>query len=73
MNKKIRIVFGALLCVFGVMFFILPGSIFVLILGLLMLSFDFPKARKVLAVCQKTMATSARKLDRFLLDRKSRN
>ncbi|MFT6284493.1 MAG: hypothetical protein ACJAXM_000965 [Arenicella sp.] len=70
MKKKLRIVFGALLAIFGVVFFILPGSIFVLLLGLLMLSYDVPQARNWLRTCQNVMSKSARKLDKMILERK---
>ena len=73
MKKKLRIAFGALLAAFGVIFFILPGSMFVLLLGLLMLSYDVPKARDWLRTCQNTMSKSARKLDKMILDRKLKN
>ena len=70
MKKKLRIAIGALLAIFGVVFFILPGSIFVLLLGLMLLSYDVPKARGWLRICQKSMSKSARKLDKIILDRK---
>jgi len=70
MKKKIRIALGALLALLGVVFFILPGSMFVLLLGLLMLSYDVPKAKQWLRACQKIMSKSARKLDKIMLDRK---
>jgi uncharacterized membrane protein YbaN (DUF454 family) len=70
MKKRLRITLGALLAIFGVVFFILPGSIFVLLLGLVMLSYDVPKAREWLRTCQKAMSKSARKLDKIILDRK---
>ncbi|WP_339722399.1 tellurium resistance protein TerC [uncultured Paraglaciecola sp.] len=70
MKKKIRITLGSLLAIFGVVFFILPGSIFVLLLGLVMLSYDVPKARQWLRICQNAMSKSARKLDKIILDRK---
>ena len=70
MKKKLRIAFGSLLAIFGVVFFILTGSIFILLLGLVMLSYDVPKARDWLRTCQKAMAKSARKLDKIILDRK---
>ena len=70
MKKKLRIAFGALLAIFGVVFFILPGSIFALILGLLMLSYDVPQARYWLRTCQKMMSKSAQKLDKMILERK---
>jgi hypothetical protein len=73
MKKKLRIAFGGLLALFGVVFFILPGSIFVLLLGLLMLSYDVPKARDWLRTCQNAMSKSARKLDKIIQDRKLRS
>lgn len=73
MKKKIRIALGGVLAIFGVVFFILPGSMFVLLLGLIMLSYDVPKARGWLRTCQNVMAKSARKLDKLILDRKLRS
>ena len=73
MKKKLRLALGGLLALFGVVFFILPGSIFVLLLGLLMLSYDVPKARDWLRTCQNIMSKSARKLDKIILDRKLRS
>ena len=70
MNKKFCILFSALLAMFGVVFFVLPGSILVLLLGLFMLSYDLPKARSWLRACQNLMSKSARKLDKIILDRK---
>jgi hypothetical protein len=49
--------------------FILPGSILVLLVGLLMLSYDVPKARDWLRTCQKVMSKSASKLDKLILDK----
>jgi hypothetical protein len=72
MKKTIRITLGFALTAFGIVFFILPGSIFALILGLFLLSFDFPIARRWLKLCQNTMSTSARKIDSLLLKRKLR-
>jgi uncharacterized membrane protein YbaN (DUF454 family) len=70
MKKNCRIAIGALLTMFGLIFFVLPGSIFVLLSGLLMLSYDVPKARNWLLTCQKLMSKSARKLDKIILDKK---
>ncbi|MGJ8680704.1 PGPGW domain-containing protein [Paraglaciecola sp.] len=70
MKKKLRVTFGCICAAFGVIFFILPGSMFILILGLVMLSYDFPTARNLLKKCQNSMSNSARKLDRYLLNRK---
>lgn len=73
MKKKFRIALGSILALFGVVFFILPGSMFVLLLGLMMLSYDIPKARDWLRLCQNAMSKSARKLDTFILNRKFKN
>ncbi len=72
MGKTIRIGLGSLMVAAGVIFFILPGSILFLLGGLLMLSYDVPRARNWLKVCQNNMATGARKLDRYILNRKLR-
>jgi hypothetical protein len=69
MKKKLRIALGGLLAIFGVVFFILPGSILVLLVGLLMLSYDVPKARDWLRTCQNVMSKSASKLDKLILDK----
>jgi hypothetical protein len=72
MKKKLRIALGGLLAIFGVVFFILPGSILVLLVGLLMLSYDVPKARDWLRTCQNVMSKSASKLDKLILDKRLR-
>ena len=72
MKKKLRIALGGLLAIFGVVFFIVPGSILVLLAGLLMLSYDVPKARDWLRTCQKVMSKSASKLDKLILDKRLR-
>ncbi|TDF41421.1 tellurium resistance protein TerC [Alteromonadaceae bacterium M269] len=72
MKKKLRIITAVLAISFGVIFFILPGSILFVIGGLMLLSIDFPAARKWLKKCQNSMSRSARWLDRFLLTRKFR-
>ena len=69
MKKKLRIALGGLLAIFGVVFFIIPGSILVLLVGLLMLSYDVPKARDWLRTCQNVMSKSASKLDKLILDK----
>jgi uncharacterized protein YqgC (DUF456 family) len=73
MHKKLRIAVGSILAFVGIVFFILPGSMFILLLGLMMLSYDIPKAREWLRWCQSAMSRSARKLDAFLLKRKLKN
>lgn len=72
MGKTIRIGLGTIMVAAGVIFFILPGSILFLVGGLLMLSYDVPRAREWLRVCQNNMASGARKLDRYLLNRRLR-
>ncbi|GAB2701535.1 tellurium resistance protein TerC [Aliiglaciecola sp. 3_MG-2023] len=72
MKKTIRIALGAVLSAVGIVFAILPGSILFLIGGLVLLSYDIPFARKCLAKCQNSMSVNARRLDRFLLNRKYR-
>jgi hypothetical protein len=71
-KKHIRIGIGSILVFIGVVFFILPGSMFLLLLGLMTLSYDVPKANDWLKVCQRSMSRSARKLDSYLLNRKLR-
>ena len=46
MGKTFRIGLGSILVAAGVIFFILPGSILFLLGGLLMLSYDVPRARE---------------------------
>ncbi len=72
MTKTFRVSLGAILAIIGVVFFILPGSILFLIGGLLLLSYDLPQARSMLARCQRSMSKGARRLDRFMLNRKLR-
>ncbi|MBN7824580.1 tellurium resistance protein TerC [Bowmanella dokdonensis] len=68
--KTVRIVLGTLLAIFSVVLSILPGSILFLLAGLMLLSVDFPLARRYLKHCQKIMQTGARRFDRYLLNRK---
>ena len=70
--KKIRLTIGGILVAGGVIFAILPGSILFLLSGLVLLSYDWPRARGWLKRCQNTMSHSARKIDRYLLARKLR-
>ncbi|MBU2878271.1 MULTISPECIES: tellurium resistance protein TerC [Aliiglaciecola] len=72
MKKAIRITIGAVLSAVGIVFAILPGSILFLISGLMLLSYDIPLARKCLQKCQNSMSVTARRLDRYLLNRKYR-
>ncbi|BCO19363.1 tellurium resistance protein TerC [Alteromonas sp. McT4-15] len=70
--RTIRLTLGALLLVSGIVLTLLPGSILLVISGLVLLSYDWPRARTWLKYSQRTMTTGARKLDRFLLMRKLR-
>lgn len=70
LNKPARMTLGVLGVFIGTVFFILPGSILFLIAGLFLLSFDVPIAKTWLKKSQKMMSTGARKLDKYLLNRK---
>jgi Mg2+/citrate symporter len=72
MKKRLRTTVAILAIIIGVVFAILPGSILFLIGGLMLLSIDYPIARKWLKKCQNSMSKTARKLDRLLLRRKLR-
>jgi uncharacterized protein YjeT (DUF2065 family) len=72
MYKNLRLAFGSVLVLAGIVFFILPGSILMVLGGLMLLSYDVPQARNWLKVCQRSMSQSARKLDTFILNRKLR-
>ncbi|AGP85490.1 integral membrane protein TerC [Alteromonas mediterranea U4] len=56
----------------GIVLTLLPGSILLVVGGLMLLSYDWPRARGWLKYSQKTMTTGARKIDRFLLMRRLR-
>ncbi|WP_166425515.1 tellurium resistance protein TerC [Paraglaciecola sp. 20A4] len=71
--KKIRIGLGALLLLAGIVLFIIPGSMFLVLGGLLLLSVDVPLARIWLKRCQSAMSRSSAKLDRLILNRKLRS
>ena len=72
MLKVFRITFGALLAIAGVVLTIIPGSSLLVLVGLVVLSYDVPKARVWLKVVQGSMQRGAKKLDTFLLARKLR-
>jgi len=72
-HKNIRMALGSVLAVAGIVFFILPGSILFLLGGLLLLSYDFPRARVWLKSCQRAMSGSAQKIDRLIRARKLRS
>jgi len=69
-KKTARTVLGTTLVVVGIVFTILPGSILLVLGGLIMLSVDNPKARKLLAMAQSSMSKSARRLDAVMVKRK---
>lgn len=68
--KLFRLTFGGLLFISGILLTLIPGSMLLVIAGLMLLSYDWPRARGWLKYSQATMSTSARKLDRFMLVRK---
>lgn len=70
--RIVRLTLGAILFIGGIVLTLLPGSILLVVGGLMLLSYDWPRARGWLKYSQKTMATGARKIDRFLLMRKLR-
>ena len=72
MNKQMRMVLGFIGVFIGTVLFILPGSIFFLLAGLVLLSVDFPLAKTWLRRTQRYMTRGASKLDRYLLARKYR-
>lgn len=68
--KAIRLTLGGLLFAIGIIFTLLPGSILFVLGGLMLLSYDLPRARGWLAFFQKSMSRGARRVDRFMLNRK---
>jgi len=53
--RIVRITLGAILFIGGIVLTLLPGSILLVIGGLVLLSYDWPKARSWLKYSQKTM------------------
>ncbi len=70
--KYIRITVGSLLVILGLILTIIPGSSFILLAGLVLVSVDYTPARKLLVAIQKSMSLGARKIDKLLLRRKYR-
>ena len=68
--KSVRTVTGITLCLVGIIFTIIPGSILFVLAGLFLLSYDYPLARKWLTKCQNMMASGARKLDKWLINQR---
>lgn len=70
--RVLRLTLGAILFLGGIVLTLLPGSILFVVAGLVLLSYDWPRARGWLKYSQRTMTSGARKVDRFLLLRKLR-
>lgn len=70
--RIVRLTLGVILFIGGIVLTLLPGSILLVVGGLVLLSYDWPKARSWLKYSQKTMTSGARRIDRFLLMRKLR-
>lgn len=70
--KLVRLILGGILFIGGIILTLLPGSILLVIGGLVLLSYDWPRARGWLKISQNMMASSARRIDRVLLMRKFR-
>ena len=70
--KIVRLTLGGILFFGGIILTLLPGSILLVIGGLVLLSYDWPRARGWLKISQNMMTSSARRIDRVLLMRKFR-
>jgi uncharacterized membrane protein YbaN (DUF454 family) len=71
MKKIIITIAGGLLTLLGLIFVVLPGPSFIfLIPGLMILSLEYPQAKKWLRVAQKMMKKSAQWLDKQFSKRK---
>lgn len=70
--KHIRTIVGSLLCIIGVVLTIIPGSSLVILAGLVLISMDYPAVRTWLGHVQKSTARAARKVDKWILQRKLR-
>ena len=70
--KIVRLTLGGILFIGGIILTLLPGSILLVIGGLVLLSYDWPRARGWLKISQNMMASSARRIDLVLLMRKFR-
>ena len=71
MKKLLITIVGGTLVFFGLLFIILPGpSIFLLLPGLVLLSFEYPIAKKWLKSLQKIIRKGAVMLDRAILRKK---
>lgn len=67
MKKMINHIAASLFLALGCIFMIVPGpSLVFFILGLLLLAFYYPWARRYLAKCQKALTTSCNFLDKKL-------
>lgn len=68
--KTFRTIIGMTLCIVGIIFTIIPGSILLVLAGLILLSYDYPMARRWLKSVQNVVSVGARKLDSWLLNRR---
>ncbi len=71
MKKIIITIAGGLLTLLGLIFVVLPGPSFIfLIPGLMILSLEYPQAKRWLRIAQSMMKKSAQWLDKQLSKRK---
>ena len=70
--KLFRAAAAIALIFLGIIFTVLPGSTILVLIGLALLSVDFPHAKRFLVMTQRAVARTARKLDLILLKRKYR-
>mgnify|MGYP001132345675 CR=1 FL=1 len=72
MVRKAALSAGGIFCLFlGVIFFIIPGpSLIFFVLGLFLLSFEYPKARKYLRKAQHMLTKSCAWLDQKIMEMK---
>ncbi len=70
MKKLTRISIGGVLVLVGFIFFIVPGSILLVIAGLMFLSIDIPIAKTWLRKSQNVAQQGARRIDKWLVRRK---
>ena len=73
MKKAIVTISGCLFALIGLIFMIVPGpGLPFILLGLVILSFEYPLAKVWLKKCQRLMRKSAKWLDAQILKRKYR-
>ncbi|AWL12100.1 hypothetical protein HMF8227_01626 [Saliniradius amylolyticus] len=72
MKRTFKLGLGAVLFILGTVFFFIPGTILLQVIGLFLLASEWSPARRFLKMGQKAMSRSARRLDSALLKRKLR-